>query len=102
MPGHACSYLEIVKELRSFALRVGVHDLQQLTSQLEGRSFEVHTTRGVAEHEAEVDVDDVASLVEHDVAVMPVLDLQEEANQAVPCHALYKVSLGLQALGRSL
>ncbi len=95
MPGHAFSYLEIVKQLRSFALRVGVHDLKQLASQLEGRSLKVDTTRGVAEHEAKVDVDDVAPLVQHDVAVMPVLDLQEEADQAVTCHALYKISLGL-------
>ena len=95
MPGHACGYLEVVKQLRSFALRVGVHDLKQLASQLEGRSLEVDTTRGVAEHEAEVDVDDVAPLIQHDVAIMPVLDLQEEADQAVPCHALHKISLGL-------
>jgi len=95
VPGQARGYLEIVKQLRSFALRVGVHDLKQLASQFEGRSLEVDTTRRVAEHEAKVDVDDVAPLVQHDVAVMPVLDLQEEADQAVPCHALYKVSLGL-------
>ena len=95
MSGHACGYLEIVKELRSFALRVGVHDLKQLASQLEGGSLEVDTTRGVAEHEAKVDVDDVAPLIQHDVAIMPVLDLQEEADQTVPCHALYKVSLGV-------
>jgi len=102
VPGHACGYLEIVKQLRSFALRVGVHDLKQLASQFEGRSLEVDTTWGVAEHEAKVDVDDVAALVQHDVAIVPVLDLQEEADQAVPCHALYKVSLSLQAVGRPL
>ena len=90
-------YLVIVKQLRSFALRVRVHDFKQLTSQLEGRPLEVDTPRGVAEHETKVNMDDVTSLTEHDVAIVPVLDLQEEANQAVACHALHKVPLGLQA-----
>lgn len=33
------------------------------------------------------DVDDVALLVQHDVAVVPVLDLQQEQQEAVGGHA---------------
>ena len=88
-------YLVIIEQLRGFAFRVGVHDFKQLTSQLEGRPLEVDTPRGVAEHETKVNMDDVTPLTEHDVAIVPVLDLQEEAHQAVSCHTLHKVPLGL-------
>lgn len=37
------------------------------------------------------DVDDVALLVQHDVAVVPVLDLQQEQQEAVGGHASDKV-----------
>lgn len=91
-------YLVVVKQLRSSALGVGVQHFQQLASQLERGRFKVDPSRGVAEHEAEVDVDDVALLIQHDVAVVPVLDLQEVADQAVTCHALCEVSLSFQTL----
>ena len=56
-------HLVVVKQLGSLALGVRVHDLQQLASQLEGRSLKVDTARGVTEHEAKVDVDDVTPLI---------------------------------------
>lgn len=37
------------------------------------------------------DVDDVALLVQHDVAVVPVLDLQQEQQEAVGGHAADEV-----------
>lgn len=37
------------------------------------------------------DMDDVALLVQHDVAVMPVLDLQQEQQEAVGGHAADEV-----------
>ena len=48
-------------------------DRSQFHVRLEGH---VAPWRGL-EHEAEVDVDDVAVLVHHDVTVVPVLDLQK-------------------------
>lgn len=95
-------HLVVVKQLRGLALRVGVHDFKQLSSQLEGGSLKVDAPRGVAQHEAKVDVDDVAPLIQHDVAVVPVLDLHEEAHQAVARHALDKVPLSFQAGGSAL
>ena len=41
------------------------------------------------------DVDDVALLVQHDVAVVPVLDLQQEQQEAVGSHAPDKVVASL-------
>lgn len=37
------------------------------------------------------DVDDVALLVQHDVAIVPVLDLQQEQQEAVGGHAADEV-----------
>lgn len=37
--------------------------------------------------EAEVDVDQVARLVDHDVAVVPVLDVQQVARNCIPAEA---------------
>ena len=91
------NHLVVVKQLRGLALRVGVHDFKQLASQLEGGGLKVDPPRGVAQHEAKVDVDDVASLVQHDIAVVPVLDLHEETHKAVSCHTLHKVPLSFQA-----
>lgn len=95
-------HLVVVKQLRGLALRVGVHDFKQLSGQLEGCGLKVDAPRGVAEHEAKVDVDDVASLIQHDIAIVPVLDLHEEAHKAVACHALYKVPLSFQACSSAL
>jgi hypothetical protein len=50
-------------------------DLEELAGELEGGRLEVDPAWGVGEHEAEVDVDDVALLVQQDVPVVPVLHL---------------------------
>lgn len=41
-------------------------------------------SRGAAQHEPKVDVHDVAVRVEHDVAVVPVLDTQQVRHHRVP------------------
>ena len=66
-------HLVVVEHLGRLALAVGAHDLQQLARQLEGRRLKVDPARGVAEHEPEVDVDDVAGGVQQDVAIVAVL-----------------------------
>lgn len=42
-------------------------------------------------HSPLTDVDDVPLLVQHDVAIVPVLDLQQEQQEAVGGHASDKV-----------
>ena len=67
-------------------LHLASHDIDELLGQLHV-GLEGHVTPGAAlEHEAEVDVDDVALLVHHDVAVVSVLDLQQELEDAVSRH----------------
>ena len=47
-----------------------------------------------------VNVDQVSILINHDVAVVPVLDLQQEPNDAVGCHAADKVAPRLHSIRR--
>lgn len=61
--------------------------------QLERRALERDDAGGVRDHEAEVDVDDVALCVDEDVAVVSVSDLEEVADQRVGCQALQEVQL---------
>jgi len=42
-------------------------------------------------HTIHTDVDEVALAVQHDVAVVPVLYLQQEEQQAVSCHTADEV-----------
>mmetsp|Transcript_1418 Transcript_1418/g.4234 ORF Transcript_1418/g.4234 Transcript_1418/m.4234 type:complete len:273 (-) Transcript_1418:380-1198(-) len=83
-------HLEVVEQLGGAAVGVGVHDLQQLPGELEWSRLEVDAPRGVAQHKPEVDVHQVARLVHQDVAVVPVLDLQQVGDQAVGGHALHE------------
>lgn len=36
-------------------------------------------------------MNDVSCSIQHDIAIVPVLDLQQEAHQGIRCHGLYKV-----------
>ena len=94
--------LEVVEHLGGAALRVAVHDLQQLARELEGGRLEADATGAIGQHKAKVDMNDVAAVVQEDVAVMAVLDLQQVAHQAVGGHALCKIALRLHTLGRTL
>ena len=60
--------------------------LQQLARELEGGGLEVDAARAVAEHEAEVDVDQVPRLVHQDVAIVAVLDLHRMRQYIEECH----------------
>ena len=46
------------------------------------------------------DMDNVAVPVDHDIAVVTVLDLQDIAGNRVSCHRLYEVQSGLLELHR--
>lgn len=52
-------------------------DVDVLVGQLEGSCFKAHGAGRVGQHEAKVNVDDVALAVNEDVAVMTVLELQD-------------------------
>ena len=86
-------------ELRS--LHLASHDINELLGELHV-GLEGHVAPGAAlEHEAEVDVYDVALLVHHDVPVVSVLDLQKELEDAVGRHGCDEVSPGsLESCGR--
>lgn len=94
--------LEVAEELRVVALGIALHHLQKLPSELEGRGLEVDAPGGVGQHEAEVDVDDMPRIIQQQVAVVPVLDLEQVGDEAVPGHALHKRILGVPARLRPL
>ena len=57
--------------------------------------LELHVAaRRNVEDEAEIDVDEVAEVVDEDVAVVPVLDLEQVGNDRVRRHRLDEVPLG--------
>eukprot|EP00341_Mesodinium_pulex_P015458 CAMPEP_0116971526 /NCGR_PEP_ID=MMETSP0467-20121206/53242_1 /TAXON_ID=283647 /ORGANISM="Mesodinium pulex, Strain SPMC105" /LENGTH=133 /DNA_ID=CAMNT_0004662729 /DNA_START=134 /DNA_END=535 /DNA_ORIENTATION=- len=57
-----------------------------VVAELEGTAleFEHFAAREDFEHEAEIDVQHVAELVEHDVGVVPVLDAQQLTHDGIP------------------
>lgn len=72
------------------------HDFDHLLSQLEFGTFELHIPgRGDIEDKAEINVDEVALVVDEDVAVMPVLYLQDVRDNRVGRLRLYEIVAGL-------
>jgi len=67
------------------------HYRDHFGSELEGRALELDTTRRDVKAEAEINVDDMACIVNHDVSVMPILELQQETDDAIRSHTLHKV-----------
>ncbi len=68
-----------------------------------GRVREVKKCKGVhGGGHTEVDVDNVAVAVDHDVAVVAVLDLQQVREDGVRCHALREAEAGLRCEGCGL
>ena len=71
-----------VAEAREGGRARAAHQLDVLRRQLERRRLEVDVTAGrVGQQKAEVDVDDVAVGVEHDVAVVSIFHVQRVAQQ---------------------
>lgn len=82
--------LELIEEFASLATK----HVDVLLSQLEGHRLKVEVAWAVREHEAKVDVHHVASRVKQDVSVVPVLDLQDVAQERIPYHGSHEVLLG--------
>lgn len=78
---------ELLKEveLGGVALPTGVQQLRHLVTQLEGSALKAHVgSRADLQDEAKVDVDQPALGVNQDVAVVPVLGLEQVAGNGVP------------------
>jgi len=81
-------------ELESLTLSMAIHYHDHLLRQLEVRLFELHVPAGRdVEDEAEVDVDDMARVVDQDVPVVAVLYLQKVADDGIRGLALDEVFL---------
>lgn len=79
---------------------IAAHDLDEFGRQLERAGLEAEIAGRRRQHEAEVDVYDVAVAVQQDVAVVAILDLDEIADEAVGRAALDEIFLGHEeALG---
>ena len=93
----------LAKELAELVVRRAVEapeDLDVLQRELERRRLEADVAWRVREHEPEVDVDEVPVAVEEDVAVVPVLDLQQVRDEGVARERLGEVALCADELGR--
>lgn len=78
--------------------RAAAHDCDHLGGEFEGRTLEFDATGGDVKAESKIDVNDMASIVNHDVAVVSVFELQQEADNTVRGHGLDKVAAcGLEA-----
>ena len=84
---------------------LAAHDVDELGRQFEGRALEAEILGRRRQDEAEIDVDDVALAVEEDVAVVPVLDLDQVADERVGGDALDEIALRRQVglrIGRAV
>ena len=82
---------QLLEPLERLRARRPAHHSDHFARQLERGPLELDSAGGNVEAEAEVDVQDVARVVDHDVAVMPVLELQQVGDDAVGGHALDEV-----------
>ena len=77
------------------------HEVDVLGGELEGRRLEVHVTaRAARKKEAEVDVHHMPHGVQHDVPVVPVLDLQQVACDCPRGHTAAEVERGAPVVTR--
>ena len=93
----------LAEQLIGFSLSVTSQYVNELLSEFEVGRFEAHVApRGPVKDEAEIYVDQVARLINHNIAVVAVFDLQNVAHYAVGCQASREVESGLLELRRSL
>lgn len=79
--------LEVLEDARLLAL----HQFHVVLGQLEGSFFEVKVAGRVGNHEAEVDVDEVAHVVDQYVIVVAILHKKQILKQRVPSQAAGEV-----------
>lgn len=71
------------------------HDGNHLFGQFEWSSFELHATGHNIETETKVDVQDVTCVIDHDVAIVSILELQKPRDYRISRHAFDEVVAGL-------
>jgi hypothetical protein len=76
------------------------HQDHHLVTELERVGLELDPARTDVEQEPKVDVRDATAAVDHNVAVVPVLDLDDVAQERVRRHGLDKVGPGALKVGR--
>lgn len=80
------------EKLIGLCLVVPTHDVNELLGQFEIGALKAHVfARGPIEDEPEIDVDDVAPIIDHDVAIVSVLDLKDVANHRIGREGFYEV-----------
>ena len=73
-------------ELLEFLALRTLKKVHEFFCHLEGGPFKLETlTRCIREEKAVIDMNDVTLIVNHDILVVPVLDLQDVADQRVGC-----------------
>lgn len=88
-------YAELLKGLEALVVGRAAHDGHHLAGELEGGALELDAAGRNVEAEAKVNVEDVAGVVNHDVAVVAVFELQQEGDDGVGGHGFDKVAAGL-------
>jgi hypothetical protein len=69
-----------------------LHELDIVVGELEWGPLEVHVAGRAGEHEAEIDVNDMAVDIYEDVVIVPILDVEVVLDERVPSQALYEIS----------
>lgn len=80
-------------EVRKLIALQAIHQVNVVLCQLERCLFEGPLPWRILKHKAEVDVQDVSKARQHDIAVMPVFDIEDVAEHRVPSQRSNKVPL---------
>jgi len=67
------------------------HQLNIVSGELERGSLEIHVSRRSWQHEAKINMNDMAIYIDQDVIIVPVFDIKEILDQAVACQRLNKI-----------
>mmetsp|Transcript_8100 Transcript_8100/g.30425 ORF Transcript_8100/g.30425 Transcript_8100/m.30425 type:complete len:296 (-) Transcript_8100:718-1605(-) len=90
--GHESPHEEIAEGLEVYAVWP-TQQLHVLVGELEGRCFKTDVAAGrVPKHEPKINMNEVALVVQKDIAVVPILDLQHVAGNGVASKAPHKIS----------
>ena len=79
-------------KLMTFCVHAGAHETDQILRELHVR-LKTHVPAGTRfKHEAKVDVEQMSFLVDHDLAIVAILDLENVEHQTVGSHRLDVIS----------
>lgn len=94
LPGRVEALLEQLLEVLPARAVEAADDFHVVQGQLERCSFKAHIpARRVGKHESKVNMNEMAIAIDQDIAVVPVLDLQQESDDGISGKGLDKVAL---------